>query len=168
MCTNLAGCFAYDFFGKKTPVGFNAFITNSKDVKASILKTNKTIPKVRKRIKIRFVNILVFLLSLIVCGGIAFSVYQINPLFITSLISSVSYKDAEPKIEYKEYYVLSDAVNIRREPNAESEIVMTVVKNTKLMELDSEETSNWIHVKFEEKSGYVNKKYLGVVGEEKK
>ena len=34
------------------------------------------------------------------------------------------------------------------------------------MGLDSDETSNWVHVKFEEKIGYVNKKFLGVVEEE--
>lgn len=168
VCTNLAGCFAYDFFGKKAPVGFKAYITNSKDVKASIFKTNKIIPKAQKRIKIRFVNLLVFLLSLAVCGGIGFSIYQINPSFVLSSISAVSSKEAEPEIKYKEYYVLSDALNIRSEPNAESEIVLTVVKNTKLMGLDSDETSNWVHVKFEEKIGYVNKKFLGVVEEESK
>lgn len=168
VCTNLAGCFAYDFFGKKAPVGFKAYITNSKDVKASIFKTNKIIPKAQKRIKIRFVNLLVFLLSLAVCGGIGFSIYQINPSFVLSSISAVSSKEAEPEIKYKEYYVLSDALNIRSEPNAESEIVLTVVKNTKLMGLDSDETSNWVHVKFEEKSGYVNKKYLDTAEEETK
>ena len=168
VCTNLAGCFAYDFFGRKAPAGFNAYITNTDDVKNTIFKTNKAIPKARNRRKIGFVNILVFLLSLTVCGGIAFSVYQVSPLFITSLISSVFSKEAEPEIKYKEYYVMSDAVNMRSEPNAESEIVTTVVKNTKLMELDSDETGNWVHVKFEEKIGYVNKKFLGVVEEESK
>ena len=102
------------------------------------------------------------------CGGIAFSVYQVSPLFITSLISSVFSKESESEIKYKEYYVMSDAVNMRSEPNAESEIVTTVVKNTKLTELDSDETGNWVHVKFEEKIGYVNKKFLGVVEEESK
>lgn len=168
VCTNLAGCFAYDFFGRKAPAGFNAYITNTDDVKNTIFKTNKAIPKARNRRKIRYVNILVFLLSLTVCGGIAFSVYQVSPLFITSLISSVFSKEAESEIKYKEYYVMSDAVNMRSEPNAESEIVTTVVKNTKLTELDSDETGNWVHVKFEEKIGYVNKKFLGVVEEESK
>ena len=168
VCTNLVGCFAYDFFGKTVPIGFNSFIKNSNDVKNSILKTNETIPKVRLRRKLRFVYLIVFFLSLVVCMGIGFSIYQINPSFVLSSISAVSSKEAEPEIKYKEYYVLSDALNIRSEPNAESEIVTTVVKNTKLMELDSDETGNWVHVKFEEKIGYVNKKFLGVVEEESK
>lgn len=163
VCTNVIGCFVYDFFGKTVPIGFNSFIKNSNDVKNSILKTNETIPKVRLRRKLRFVYLIVFFLSLVVCMGIGFSIYQINPSLISSLVSSdFQFKIFGSQSEYKECYVLSDALNIRREPKPESEIVITVMKSTKLKVYSADENNVWVRVKFNDKTGYVNKKFLTV------
>ncbi len=162
--TNLIGCFAYDFFGREAPAGFNELINNSDDVKDALPKNNKTIPKAQKKKKFKLIHLLVFFLSLCVCGGIVFSAYQIY------LLSPMAYhfKIVEQKIKYKECYVLSDALNIRSEPNAKAEIVTTVLKNTKLLADFSEEKNDWIRVKFGEKFGYVNKKFLNVIDEGKK
>ena len=169
VCTNLAGCFAYDFFGKKAPVGFNAFISNSDDLKASIHKTNKAIPKVKNRRKLRFVNFFVLFLSLVMCGGIGFSVYQIKQALASYFESKEPPSTiSEPQIEYEECYVLSDALNIRREPNADSEIIITVTKNTKLKVYFNDRINDWVRVIYNDKNGYANQKFLSVNNEETK
>ena len=103
------------------------------------------------------------------CGGIGFSVYQIKQALASYFESKEPPSTiSEPQIEYEECYVLSDALNIRREPNADSEIIITVTKNTKLKVYFNDRINDWVRVIYNDKNGYANQKFLSVNNEETK
>ena len=61
----------------------------------------------------------------------------------------------------QKYYVNTEKLNVRRQPNKDSKIIAQLKKNAEISILS--ENNDWVKVNINNQEGYVNKKYLSTV-----
>ena len=61
----------------------------------------------------------------------------------------------------QKYYVNTEKLNVRMQPNKDSKIIAQLKKNAEISILS--ENNDWVKVNINNQEGYVNKKYLSTV-----
>jgi len=57
-------------------------------------------------------------------------------------------------------YINVSELNLRSGPSAEDEILFVLKKNTRIQILNTQESGDWVRIKYKNTEGYVNKNYL--------